>query len=79
MIEHIYATGRMCGNSNYNPLFDVHGYPCFHPVTTDQPAQVFVHKVKKVDKDAFKKRQSWSLAELKVVDGKDSKIVSPQK
>ncbi|XP_041461767.1 exocyst complex component 1-like isoform X1 [Lytechinus variegatus] len=46
-------------------------------VTTDQPAQVFLHKVKKTDKDAFKKRQSWPLAELKICDGKDSKTDVP--
>ena len=45
-------------------------------VTTDQPAQVSIHKVKKVDKDNYKKRQSWLLSELKIVDGKDPDIVS---
>ena len=39
------------------------------------PSQVSIHKVKKVDKDTYKKRQSWNLAELREVDGKDSKIV----
>ncbi|XP_071489037.1 exocyst complex component 1-like [Diadema antillarum] len=47
-------------------------------VTTDQPAQVFLHKVKKTDKDAFKKRQSWPLAELKICDGKDPVIDVPE-
>ncbi|XP_038056678.1 exocyst complex component 1-like isoform X1 [Patiria miniata] len=46
-------------------------------VTTDVPAQVSVHKVKKVDKDTYKKRQSWNLAELREVDGKDSCIDIP--
>ncbi|XP_030836971.1 exocyst complex component 1 isoform X5 [Strongylocentrotus purpuratus] len=46
-------------------------------VTTDQPAQVCLHKVKKTDKDAYKKRQSWPLAELKICDGKDPKTDVP--
>lgn len=41
-------------------------------VTTDSPIQVSIHKVKKVDKDNFKKRQSWQLTDLKFVDGKNS-------
>ncbi|XP_070552598.1 exocyst complex component 1-like isoform X2 [Ptychodera flava] len=40
-------------------------------VTTDQPAQVTVYKVKKSEKDTYKKRESWPLTDLKKVDGKD--------
>ncbi|XP_072040820.1 LOW QUALITY PROTEIN: exocyst complex component 1-like [Amphiura filiformis] len=46
-------------------------------VTTDQPAQVSIHKVKKVDKDNYKKRQSWLLSELKIVDGKAPDVDVP--
>ena len=48
----------------------------FISVTTDVPALVSIQKVKKVDKDNYKKRQSWNLTELRLVDGKDSIIVS---
>ncbi|XP_006814211.1 exocyst complex component 1-like [Saccoglossus kowalevskii] len=41
-------------------------------VTTDQPAQVSLYKVKKSEKDTYKKRESWLLSDLKVVDGKDT-------
>ncbi|XP_077983719.1 exocyst complex component 1-like isoform X2 [Glandiceps talaboti] len=40
-------------------------------VTTDQPAQVSLYKVKKSEKDTYKKRESWSLSDLKKVDGRD--------
>ncbi|XP_071786671.1 exocyst complex component 1-like isoform X1 [Asterias amurensis] len=46
-------------------------------VTTDVPALVSIQKVKKVDKDNYKKRQSWNLTELRLVDGKDSIIEIP--
>lgn len=44
-------------------------------VTTDVPIQVTIHKVKKIDKDNYKKRQSWQLTDLKFVDGKNAKVV----
>ncbi|XP_071846851.1 exocyst complex component 1-like isoform X2 [Apostichopus japonicus] len=47
-------------------------------VTTDEPIQVYIHKVKKIDKDNYKKRQSWILTDLKFADGKNSKIDVPE-
>lgn len=40
-------------------------------VSTEKPICVTIYQVKKSDKDVFKKRNSWPLRELKVVDGKD--------
>lgn len=47
-------------------------------VTTDVPIQVTIHKVKKIDKDNYKKRQSWQLTDLKFVDGKNAKVDVPE-
>ncbi|XP_071949546.1 exocyst complex component 1-like isoform X2 [Antedon mediterranea] len=41
-------------------------------ITTDAPIRVSLYKVKKADKENFKKRQCWLLSELKQVDGKDA-------
>ncbi|XP_033111191.1 exocyst complex component 1-like isoform X2 [Anneissia japonica] len=41
-------------------------------ITTDSPICVSLYKVKKADKENFRKRQCWPLAELKLVDGKDA-------
>ncbi|PIK47821.1 putative exocyst complex component 1 isoform X5 [Apostichopus japonicus] len=49
-----------------------------HVITTDEPIQVYIHKVKKIDKDNYKKRQSWILTDLKFADGKNSKIDVPE-
>eukprot|EP00112_Aurelia_sp_Birch-Aquarium-sp1_P011123 Seg2346.6 transcript_id=Seg2346.6/GoldUCD/mRNA.D3Y31 product="Exocyst complex component 1" protein_id=Seg2346.6/GoldUCD/D3Y31 len=39
-------------------------------VTKEKPFQVNVYKVQKSDKEVFKKKQTWPLSDLKVVDGK---------
>lgn len=41
-------------------------------VSTDKPVRVTIWQVKNTDKDAYKKKNSWSLRDLKVVDGKDN-------
>lgn len=38
---------------------------------TDTPDSYFLHQVKKSDKNVFKKKQSWSLADIRTVDGVD--------
>lgn len=41
-------------------------------VTIDSPIQAHIYQLKKTDKgDSYKKKLSWLLRELKVVDGKD--------
>ena len=40
-------------------------------VTTVKPETVSVYQVKKTDKDTYKKKASWRLRDLKIVDGKD--------
>ncbi|XP_065058911.1 exocyst complex component 1-like [Rhopilema esculentum] len=39
-------------------------------VTKEKPFQVNIYKVQKSDKEVFKKKQTWPLSDLKVVDGK---------
>lgn len=39
-------------------------------VTKEKPFQVHIYKVQKSDKEVFKKKQTWPLSDLKVVDGK---------
>ena len=42
-------------------------------VTTEKPIQAHIYQVKKQDRgDTFKKKLSWSLRELKVLDAKDA-------
>ena len=45
-------------------------------VSNDRPVHVTIYKVKKTDKDSYKKRTSWLLKEMKTVDGKDAYTVS---
>lgn len=45
-------------------------------VTKEKPFQVNVYKVQKSDKEVFKKKQTWPLSDLKVVDGKAEHEVS---
>lgn len=40
-------------------------------VSTDKPILVTINQVKKSDKDSYKKKTSWPLRDLKLVDGKD--------
>lgn len=45
-------------------------------VSTETPVQARVYQVKKADKtEAYKKKVTWLLRELKVVDGKSSSKV----
>lgn len=37
--------------------------------TTDTPESLFLYQVKKNDKNIFKKKQSWPLTEIQIVDG----------
>ncbi|XP_066588427.1 exocyst complex component 1 [Prorops nasuta] len=37
--------------------------------TTDAPESLVLHQVKKNDKNVFKKKQSWSLGDIQIVDG----------
>ncbi|XP_043794167.1 exocyst complex component 1 isoform X1 [Apis laboriosa] len=37
--------------------------------TTDSPASLLLYQVKKNDKNIFKKKQSWSLSDIQIVDG----------
>ncbi|XP_078682559.1 exocyst complex component 1-like isoform X1 [Branchiostoma floridae x Branchiostoma belcheri] len=47
--------------------------------TTEKPVQVSIVNVKKSDKgDTYKRRQTWQLRELKLVDGKDDTKESPE-
>ncbi|XP_064489589.1 exocyst complex component 1-like [Ornithodoros turicata] len=39
-------------------------------VSTDKPVRVTIWQVKNTDKDAYKKKNSWGLRDLKLVDGK---------
>jgi len=42
-------------------------------VTTEQPATVQIHQIKKAEKgDTYRKKTSWSLRELRCVDAKDA-------
>ena len=45
-------------------------------MSKDKPVSVTIYKVKKTDKDTYKKRTSWLLNDLKAVDGKDAYTVS---
>ena len=45
--------------------------PFSSSVTTVKPETVSVYQVKKTDKDTYKKKASWRLRDLKIVDGKD--------
>ena len=48
-----------------------------HAVTNEKPHSAAVHKVKKTtDKDSYKKKQTWPLVDLSLVDGKDADTVS---
>lgn len=52
----------------------------FHTVTTEKPIQAKIYQVKKLDRgdNNFKKKCSWGLRELKVLDAKDgSRVESP--
>ena len=42
----------------------------YFTVTKEKPFQVNVYKVQKSDKEVFKKKQTWPLSDLKIVDGK---------
>ncbi|XP_078603079.1 exocyst complex component 1-like [Branchiostoma floridae x Branchiostoma japonicum] len=47
--------------------------------STEKPVQVSIVNVKKSDKgDTYKRRQTWELRELKLVDGKDDSKESPE-
>lgn len=37
--------------------------------TTDTPPSLLLYQVKKNDKNVFKKKQSWSLSDIQIVDG----------
>ena len=37
--------------------------------TTDLPSSLVLYQVKKNDKNIFKKKQSWSLSDIQIVDG----------
>ncbi|XP_017759053.1 PREDICTED: exocyst complex component 1 [Eufriesea mexicana] len=37
--------------------------------TTDSPSSLLLYQVKKNDKNVFKKKQSWSLSDIQIVDG----------
>lgn len=41
-------------------------------VSIEKPVQVSVYQIKKSDKDVYKKKMSWHLHELKLLDGKDA-------
>lgn len=46
-------------------------------VTTEKPIQAHIYQVKKQDRgDTFKKKLSWALRELKVLDARDATRVS---
>lgn len=46
-------------------------------VSTETPVQARIYQVKKADKtEAYKKKVTWLLRDLKVVDGKSSSKVS---
>ncbi|XP_063594157.1 exocyst complex component 1-like isoform X1 [Penaeus indicus] len=40
-------------------------------INKEKPIYATIHQVKKTDKDVYKKKNSWPLRELQVVDGKD--------
>ncbi|XP_048589253.1 exocyst complex component 1 isoform X2 [Nematostella vectensis] len=40
-------------------------------VTIDKPETVSFYQVKKTDKESYKKRATWRLRDLKIIDGKD--------
>lgn len=40
-------------------------------INKEKPVYATIHQVKKTDKDAYKKKSSWPLRELQVVDGRD--------
>uniref|UniRef100_A0A6A7G1L6 Exocyst complex component 1-like n=3 Tax=Hirondellea gigas TaxID=1518452 RepID=A0A6A7G1L6_9CRUS len=40
-------------------------------ITKEKPVNALIHQVKKTDKESFKKKNSWHLRDLLVVDGKD--------
>ncbi|XP_042208281.1 exocyst complex component 1-like [Homarus americanus] len=40
-------------------------------INKEKPVYATVHQVKKTDKDVYKKKNSWPLRELQVVDGRD--------
>jgi hypothetical protein len=45
-------------------------------VSNERPVYVTIYKVKKTDKESYKKRTSWLLKDMKRVDGKDAYTVS---
>jgi hypothetical protein len=45
-------------------------------VSKERPVYVTIYKVKKTDKESYKKRTSWLLKDMKTVDGKDAYTVS---
>ncbi|XP_065184544.1 exocyst complex component 1-like [Sycon ciliatum] len=48
-------------------------------VTNEKPQSAAVHKVKKTaDKDSYKKKQTWSLSDMSLVDGKDADVDTPE-
>ncbi|KAK3866865.1 hypothetical protein Pcinc_027628 [Petrolisthes cinctipes] len=40
-------------------------------INKEKPVYATIHQVKKTDKDAYKKKNSWPLREMQVVDGRD--------
>jgi hypothetical protein len=44
-------------------------------VSNERPVHVTIYKVKKTDKESYKKRTSWLLKDMKTVDGKDAYTV----
>lgn len=40
-------------------------------INKEKPVYAIIHQVKKTDKDVYKKKNSWPLRELQVVDGRD--------
>lgn len=47
-------------------------------VSKHRPVYVTIYKVKKTDKDSYKKRTSWLLKDMKTVDGKDAYTETPE-